>query len=262
MRERPQMERGAFEREWRRRFERFAQDADSPHQISGWSEPGLRRRIAAFRQLLATLALTRGRQALDLGSGAGTYVRLLAAEGHRVIGVDYSIASLRKSVLTDSIGPAHYVGAEAYALPFPDGAFDLVVVIGVFQALSEPERAIREVHRVLRPGGHLILEILNADAAFLWPRRILERIRRRAPGVRPYRRTRMRHWLQACGFHPERSAPIYLPPRSLPNLESALEHPISRAAFRVIPGLSALTAAAFLIASRKKNADPIEAPGS
>ncbi len=102
-------------------------------------------------------------QILDLGCGAGNYVRFLADIGHRVVGLDYSLPSLRRASgcgLENRSG--HYVGGDAYRLPFCSEYFDLVISIGVLQALGSPERALDEMVRVLRPKGLLVIEFLNA----------------------------------------------------------------------------------------------------
>jgi SAM-dependent methyltransferase len=249
-------ERGKFEREWRRRFENFARDATAQHEISGWSEPGLRRRVRGFEELLASEGLASARSVLDLGTGAGTYVRLLADRGHRTVGVDYSIESLHRARSADPGGAGQYVGAAAYELPFADGEFDLVVMIGIFQALSEPDRAIDEVRRILRPGGHLILEILNYDEIFIRARALFKHAREKGEGVRFYRRGPMKRRLRSHGFRPVADVPIYLPPRKYPVFERVLEHPLSRSVLHSVPGLSLLGAAAFLMLCRREAALP------
>jgi SAM-dependent methyltransferase len=242
---------GEFEREWRRRFESFAKGADTEHQVSGWSEAGLRRRVAAFEHLLSPVALGPKSRVLDLGSGGGTYVRLLGARGHHAVGVDYSVPSLERARAADPERLGDYVSADAYTLPFPDRTFHLIVMIGIFQALAEPERVLAEARRVVRPGGHLLLEVLNAQELFIFARTALDRARRRPPGVRSYRRSKMEGWLRSAGFRPLGSAPVFLPPRKYPLLERVLDHPIPNFLLRVGPGASAASAAAFLILSRR-----------
>src|SRR5262249_25159006 len=73
----------SFEAEWRARFERFARAYDDEPRISGWSDAGLRRRVAAFSEILPALRLPERARVLELGCGGGTYVRLLAGLGYR-----------------------------------------------------------------------------------------------------------------------------------------------------------------------------------
>ena len=120
---------GEFEREWRRRFESFAKGASAEHQVSGWSEAGLRRRVAAFERLLAPVSLVPNARVLDLGSGGGPYVRLLGARGLHAVGVDYSVPSLERARGADPDGLGDYLCGDAYSLPFPDRTFHLLVMI-------------------------------------------------------------------------------------------------------------------------------------
>ncbi len=87
-----------FERQWRSRFERFATGHEEEHQVSGWSAVGLRRRVALFQQLLDGGLFRPGARLLELGCGAGTYVRLLAKSGYPVVGLDYSLPSLERAL--------------------------------------------------------------------------------------------------------------------------------------------------------------------
>ena len=61
-----------FEAEWRARVERFARTHTDEAAISGWSQLGLRRRVAVFSRILSTLGLPASPRALDLGCGGGT----------------------------------------------------------------------------------------------------------------------------------------------------------------------------------------------
>src|SRR5215813_3064424 len=166
-----------FEEEWQERFERFARYSEADHLISGWSVSGLRCRLALFSELLRGRVPQSPARILDLGCGAGTYVRLLADLGHQVIGLDYSLPSLSRALDADPKGAGHYVGGEAYNLPFCDERFDLVVSIGVFQVLASPEWALDEMVRVLRPKGLLVVEFLNGFELLAVLRSVGERLR-------------------------------------------------------------------------------------
>lgn len=237
-----------FESDWRARFERYAQLYTDEAQISGWSAEGLRRRIDLFQRLVQPPAATSSAAALELGCGAGTYVRWLAGLGYRTVGLDYSLATLGRAVAADAGGKGRYVAGEAYAVPCRTASVDLVVSIGVLQALSEPRRAIEEIARVLRPGGVLVVEVLNSRAAVATMRRAYQRMKGLPVRVATYDPDEVSGWLSEHGIQVERKALLCLPPRQLPGLGSLLEvGPVQMAVNRVSALSRALAHAVWLV---------------
>jgi SAM-dependent methyltransferase len=238
---------GAFESEWRTRFERFARKHADDASVSGWSPTGLEHRLRSFGNMLGALRLPARARALDLGCGAGTYVRLLAGLGHRPIGLDYSLPSLARAAEADPDGAGRYVSGEAYALPVASAAFDLVVCIGVLQALESPERALDEIVRVVKPGGALVVETLNGRGAVAraW----------HPPRVRTYDPREACRWLEDRGLEVVQVTPLCLPPRAMPGLGRLLG---SRPMERALAGsrrLAELAAHTFLFGARKPGAE-------
>jgi ubiquinone/menaquinone biosynthesis C-methylase UbiE len=238
------------EGEWRGRFRRFGSDYAEDHLVSGWSRAGLEGRLRLFEKLIGE-ALPGNSLVLDLGCGAGTYVRFLASLGHRVVGLDYSMPSLRRAYDADPDHQADYLPGDAYRLPFLDGYFDAVITIGVLQVLSRPEQVFAEICRILRPGGLLVLEFLNAFEVVSAAGRLLNRLGCRPARVRFYSPNHMGASLFACGFKIEQRAGVYLPPRNLPILGSILERESILRLVESVPGLPALAAHAFILASIK-----------
>ena len=241
-----------FEAEWRARFERFARTHTDEAAISGWSHLGLRRRVAVFSRMLSSLGLPASPRALDLGCGGGTYVRLLAGLGHRTVGLDYSVPSLERARAADPGPKGRYVAGEAYGLPFRDGTFDLVVSIGVLQALAQPERVLDEIARVLRPGGALVIEALNRKALVARGRRLAETVRRQPPRVLAWDPAEVGAWLDRHGLDLVERDGIYLPPRGLPALDRLLGGDRGGVAFDRHPRMAALAAHGFLFAARRR----------
>jgi ubiquinone/menaquinone biosynthesis C-methylase UbiE len=151
-----------FERSWRRRFERFAQAHDDDARIAGWSDSGLAARKRCFLRAWARTPESSRLEArwLDAGAGAGTYTRLLASLGRQVTAMDYSIPTVQKA--KQRTRDVTWLAADVTRLPFADGSFDGVLCFGVMQALSSPHDALREIRRVLVPGGVLWVDALNA----------------------------------------------------------------------------------------------------
>lgn len=96
-----------------------------------------------------------GRRVLEIGAGMGAdFVRFQKA-GARSVGLDLSLRSLelvRQNAETNQVAPT-LVNADAESLPFATATFDLVYSWGVLHHTLNTERALHEVHRVLRPRG-------------------------------------------------------------------------------------------------------------
>jgi len=114
-----------------------------------------------------------GQRVLDLASGTGDLAARLAGlvgpEG-TVVMSDINAAMLsrgRDRMLDDGrAGTVRYAQLDAEALPFPDGSFDCVTIGFGLRNVTHKERALAEMHRVLRPGGRaLVLEFSHPTTA-------------------------------------------------------------------------------------------------
>jgi ubiquinone/menaquinone biosynthesis C-methylase UbiE len=91
---------------------------------------------------------------LDVGCGSGRFVEVMSRWGASIVGLDYSNAVDAAKKVTDELGYfAEYVQGDALQLPFADNTFDAVYSIGVLQHTADPLQALREMCRVLKPGG-------------------------------------------------------------------------------------------------------------
>ncbi len=240
-----------FEQQWKGRFEKFATRHGAEHLVSGWSEAGLRRRVAAFERLLERGLLPAGARVLDLGCGAGTYVRLLTKRGHPTVGMDYSLPSLARAAAADPGRRSPYLGGDAYALPFSAGAFQAVLCVGVFQALADPERALGEIARILAPGGVAVVEALNPRTPLAAARRVAARLRGEVTRVRYTAPGAIESAMEANGLHPLDRVSIALPPKFPPRLAAGLEASAIATALAGAPGFRAVAAHAFWIIGAK-----------
>lgn len=125
----------------------------------------MRARRAAVLDWIDNLALAPGSQVLEIGCGAGLLAIALAERGLRVQAIDASEAMVQQArqnaVLAGITDQLKVEIGDVYALAFADDSFDLVLAIGVFPWLAQAERAIREMARVTRPEGYVILTAAN-----------------------------------------------------------------------------------------------------
>ena len=100
------------------------------------------------------------RALLDLGTGTGRMLELLAPKADRAVGIDSSHPMLnlaRLRVERAGLRNVQLRQGDIYALPVERDGYDLVVVHQVLHYLDEPARALREAARVLKPGGRLLI---------------------------------------------------------------------------------------------------------
>ena len=96
---------------------------------------------------------------LDLGCGTGMFLEELAGRNEIVIGVDSSMKML--DIARKRASGASLVCADADHLPFKDRSFDVVVSVTLLQNVPEPVVTMKEIARVLKPGGISIVTSLK-----------------------------------------------------------------------------------------------------
>jgi SAM-dependent methyltransferase len=124
------------------------------HQVYG---PGTRR-------LLERAGIASGMHVADLGCGVGTVTAELAhlvGPGGRVVGIDVSrdqLAQARDRLADPIFRHVSFVEASATGTSLPDASFDLIYCRFLLLHLVQPHQALREMHRLLRPGGIIVCE--------------------------------------------------------------------------------------------------------
>ena len=160
--------------------------------MDGWVARAYDRGVqAAFRDLFPLLAaevmptLAQARRILDAGCGPGQFT-IAAAEalpGAELCGIDLAptMIALARTHATASPASARlrFEVADVAHLPFPDASFDAVMSTGSIKHWPDPVAGLREIHRVLVPGGRAFIAEMNRLAP---------------PEAVATQRARLRHW--------------------------------------------------------------------
>ena len=112
--------------------------------------------------LLDLAAAGAGSRVLDVGTGTGTVAAAAAARGARVTAVDADAGMVE--LCAARVPAADVREATLPALPFADGEFDAVVANFVINHVADPAAAVRELRRVVRPGGRVAVTIWPSPA--------------------------------------------------------------------------------------------------
>jgi len=138
--------------------ERFTRTAQSFAQFALGARGEEAERLA--RMAVPGLRDAAGAVALDLACGPGTFTRAFAARVRLVVGLDFTPAMLsqaREAVARAGLGNVAFARADANVLPFGNSALDLAVCAYSFHHFLDPARTLRELNRVLGPGGRVAL---------------------------------------------------------------------------------------------------------
>ena len=169
--------------------------------------------------VLELLAAARGEVILDIGCGNARDIIPIVQAGARIVGVDISEGMIRQAGV--DLGRAGVTGVElavgdATNLRYPDASFDKVLCSEVIEHIPDASRAIAEIHRVLKPGGRLVISTPNRHSWYGFDRYVVwSRILRR-PWNHPFD-----HWramselttlLDEDGLQPEASRTVCFVP--------------------------------------------------
>ncbi len=162
--------------------------APCPASLSWIVDLPIRRRY--MRPVLDRVGIRAGETVLELGPGPGAFTveaaRRVGPEG-KLIAVDIQaemIEKVKRRVGSDGLNNVETHVASAYELPLPEGSVDRAFLVTVLPEIPDPVRGLREVFRVLKPGG-----IFSTTEEFSDP-------------DYPLRRTTTA-WAEAAGFQPE-----------------------------------------------------------
>ena len=205
-----------FDNEWSRRVEQFNQSPGAQHR---------RQRI------LAALQPGPGQRILDVGSGPGHQVVEISAavgSGGYVCGLDPAEDGIELArQRCRAVDNVEFVTGTVFNLPFEDNSFDAAMSSQVFEYLDDVGRGLAEMHRILKPGGRVLIH--DTDwGALLWHTSDADRSQRILQCwdghlADPHLPRKLGAHLQASGFIDLRTEPIvHLETRFEPNSMSDL----------------------------------------
>jgi ubiquinone/menaquinone biosynthesis C-methylase UbiE len=186
-------------------------------------------------RLIRPLFPHAGGHLVDFGCGNGAQTLLFAEDFDRVTGVDVSeefLGDFRREIVIRGLEDRiEAVATDGGSIPLPDGAADVVTSFTVLEHVPDEQAALAEMHRILRPGGILIITVPNrwwifethgADLPLLpwnrvplvswWPKRLHDRWAR----ARIYRRREIEKLLIQSGFSIETSFRMTAPMDMIP----------------------------------------------
>jgi SAM-dependent methyltransferase len=154
----------------------LARQFAQPDGVAGqWLVGPLIDRIGApmMRTAAEALAVQSGERVLDLGFGGGGLSAAVLRQGGHIVGVDRSAAMVRRAerLLAPAVasGRARFLEGSADALPLPNVGLDKAASVNTLYFWPDLARPIGELHRVLKPGGRLVLGFQTAEAVRAWP---------------------------------------------------------------------------------------------
>ena len=245
-----------------RAFDAAAEKFDAMYESPDLSGEWLRARFALALELLGG----GPGEVLDAGMGPGRLTAELDQRGWTVWGVDGSPSMVALARTRVPEASERLLEARIERLPFGDDHFDAVVSTGVLGYVDDLEVALRELTRVLRPGGRLVFSVGNGLAPLrVWRERVVlptaRSLKRHAPVGRPapyvHRRSPMPSRIEAIltGLGLDLEELHYLIPALLPD---PLDHLFPRAALRLsraadrLPGRTRpILALRIMVAARK-----------
>ncbi len=153
-----------------RRVQRYGWERAADDYARHWHGP-----LAGLHgELLALAAPAPGEAVLDVACGAGVVsVAAASAVGSagRVLGVDLAqamVQAARQRARSLGLGHAEFARMDAEQLALPDASFDVVLCALGLMYVPDPDAALRELHRVLRPGGRAALAVWGERARCGW----------------------------------------------------------------------------------------------
>lgn len=155
-----------------------------------------------IRNVTAKLGPTNGRL-IDIACGPGTYGRRIASSSKEMFGIDVSMGMLHQGVAyaaKERICNMHFARARVEALPFEKDLFDGALCCGSLHMFRDTVVALREIARVMKPGGALSVFTFTAGNAGILKFRRVREWYRKEHGLHVFDLAEMEQDLKASGF--------------------------------------------------------------
>ncbi|MBI4776064.1 MAG: class I SAM-dependent methyltransferase [Deltaproteobacteria bacterium] len=113
-----------------------------------------------LQELIRDFGVLPGMHVLDIGTGPGVlipYLRRLVGKEGRICAFDLSFEMIRQATRKPLSAQDLVLQADVHHMPFRNELFDQVICFAAFPHFSDPARALREMSRVVRPGGSVII---------------------------------------------------------------------------------------------------------
>jgi len=124
-------------------------------KAADWAEVQEPQHLNLYVGALESCLPLAGKRLMDAGCGSGMALALAAERGARVTGMDASEALLGEA--RKRVPDAELHVGDVEACPFPDGSFDVVTAFNSIQYADDPVAALRELRRVVRAGGRVVI---------------------------------------------------------------------------------------------------------
>lgn len=137
---------------------------DWPEKYDKWFETPIGEAVRKYEGelLLEMLGPKRGEIILDVGCGTGVFTLDILSFGSRVIGLDISGPMVMRACYKARTHPFSGIVGDMMCLPFADESFDKAVSVTAIEFIKDAEGAVKELFRVTRSGGIIVVATLNS----------------------------------------------------------------------------------------------------
>lgn len=125
-----------------------------------WDEIAAEKDQSKLRQMAARLDIGPGSVMLDIGTGTGVFIPFLRQRiggGGKILAIDVAEKMLHRARVKSFDGLVAYLNADVAHIPLPDASVDCAVCYSSFPHFQDKSKALGEMHRVVRKGGHLYI---------------------------------------------------------------------------------------------------------